>query len=53
MFMTGQWLLLGGNREIVGSIPGVGLFSPSILSNVSLNKSLEEVQYYCFSYLKK
>ena len=29
--------------------PGAGLFSSSILSNVSLNRSLKEVQHYCFA----
>ena len=29
---------------------GAGLFSSAIFSNVSLNRSLEEVQHYCFSY---
>ena len=38
------------NRDVMGSIlSGAGLFSSSILSNVSLNRSLEEVQHYCFS----
>ena len=27
-------------------------FSSSILSNVSLNRSLEKVHHYCFSFLK-
>ena len=40
------------NKEVVGSIPiRYWLFSLSILSNVSLNRSLEQVQqHYCFSY---
>ena len=32
---------------------GAGLFSPSILGNVSLNRPLKEEQHYCFSYLKE
>ena len=38
------------NREVMGSIPSrCRAFSPSIRSNVSLNRSLDEVQHYCFS----
>ena len=38
------------DREGVGLIPqGAGLFSPYVLSNVSLNRHFEEEQYYCFS----
>ena len=31
---------------------GAGLFSSSILCNVSINRSLEEVQHCCFSFFK-
>ena len=41
------------NREVVGVIPTKSwAFLPSIIRNVSLNRSLKEKQHYCFSYLK-
>ena len=40
-------------RSWVQFPPGAGLFSQSILSNVSLYRSLEKGQHYCFSYFKK
>ena len=38
------------DTEVVGSNPaGPGLFSTSILSNVTFKRYLEEVLQYCFS----
>ena len=39
-------------RSWVWFLPGGGLFSPSILSNVSLNGPFKEAQHYCFSHKK-
>ena len=41
------------NTEFVGLIPSAGLFSLSILSYVSLNRPIKEVQPYCFFCIKK
>ena len=42
------------HREVMGSIPAECWAFPysSILIKVSLNRSLEEVQHYCFSFKK-
>ena len=42
----------GPERSRVQFPPGTGLFSPSILIKVSLNRSVKEVQHYCFSFYK-
>ena len=55
---TGRFNALELGKPVVECTPhnrelDAGLFSPSILGNVSLNRSLKEVQHYCFSYLKE
>ena len=58
LFMFGQYLYHSGRahtsgaeflRSLVWILPGAVLFSTLILSNVSLNKSLEEIHHFWFS----